>query len=103
LLIGLTAGDIGMDIKIYATLRDLVGDKSIHLEGVSELTLDQMLQQLFIQYPALRPKLLTSEGRLNTTFQILINGRHAQYIDGLDTVVTATDEVRIFPPVGGGS
>lgn len=91
-----------MEVKVYATLRDIVGGKSVYLDDYSDITVGQMLQELFIKHPHLRPKLLDSEGNLHSTFQILVNGRDARYINGMDTMVAAKDEVRIFPPVGGG-
>jgi molybdopterin synthase sulfur carrier subunit len=91
-----------MDIKVYATLREVVGGKSVHLDDVAEMTVDQMLQKLLAKYPDLRMKMLNRNGELHSAFQILINGRDARYLNGMETVITAADEVRIFPPVGGG-
>ena len=91
-----------MEIKVYATLRDIVGNHSVRLEDAAEMNVDQILQQLFAKHPELRSKLLDNDGRLNPTFHIFINGRNVQYLNGLETIVTTADDVRIFPPVGGG-
>jgi len=91
-----------MEIKVYATLRDIVGGGSIQLNGVSEITVEGMLQQLLARFPALKSEFYKSNGEMHSAIHILINGRDMRYIDGWDTVITAQDVVRIFPPVGGG-
>jgi len=91
-----------VEIKVYATLRDVVGGTTVQLQTGPEVTVDEILQQLFSKYPELQQKLLNGQGDMHSAFHILINGRDARYINGLETVVAGTDEVRIFPPVGGG-
>lgn len=91
-----------MEIKVYATLRPIVGGPSVKLNGVSEMTVDEMLNTLYSQYPDLKPELYKGRDDLHPAIHILVNGRDMRYIDGVDTVIKASDEVRIFPPVGGG-
>ena len=91
-----------MEIKIYATLRDVVGAARLQLGSDSEITVDSLLQELCVRYPAVRPKLLR-HGELHPATHILINGRDMRFLNGLETVVSPEDEVRIFPPVGGGA
>jgi MoaD family protein len=91
-----------VEVKVYANLRPIIGGKSLKLEA-SEMTVEQMLETLFTRYPALADKLLSRDGQLHSAFHILINGRDFRYLNGLETLITAEDEVRIFPPVGGGS
>jgi MoaD family protein len=90
-----------MEVKVYADLRTIVGGKSVQFDA-AEMTVAQMLEMLFTRYPALKTKLLTRGGDFHSAFHILINGRDARYLNGLETVIKAEDEVRIFPPVGGG-
>ncbi len=91
-----------MEIKVYATLRDVVGGPRVHLDGDETRTVGQMLEALYTRYPELRAKLEKSADELHSAIHILINGRDMRFIDGLDTPVEPGDEVRIFPPVGGG-
>jgi molybdopterin synthase sulfur carrier subunit len=91
-----------MQIKVYATLRPIVGAPSVELNGFSEITVEQMLDRLYEQYPDLRAELYKGMDDLHPAIHILINGRDMRYIDGTGTVITNKDEVRIFPPVGGG-
>ena len=92
-----------MEIKVYATLRSVVGGPSVHLNDVLQITVGQMLQELYDRYPALRVYLFDNQGNLHPAMHILINGRDMRYLNGAETVVTPTDIIRIFPPVGGGS
>ena len=91
-----------MEIKVYATLRDVVGGATVHFDDISEMTVGQMLGTLCAKFPALIPKLHINGHDLHPAIQILVNGRDMRYINGLDTLLTAKDIVRIFPPVGGG-
>jgi len=91
-----------MEIKVYATLRAIVGGKSVHLEHDGNITVREMIDRLFNRYPALKGELLTRNGDMHSAFHILINGRDARFLNGPETVITPQDEVRIFPPVGGG-
>ncbi|MDM8521576.1 MoaD/ThiS family protein [Anaerolineales bacterium HSG6] len=92
-----------MKIKIYATLRDVAGSKSVHLDTASEITVGQMLKELSIKYPNLHAKLHNpATGELYTAIQILINGRDMRYIKGMETIMTIEDDIRMFPPIGGG-
>ncbi len=92
-----------MEIKVYATLRDIVGGKSAVLNGDHERTMRQILTELLAQYPAMREKLFLNGDEMHSAFHFLVNGRDARYLDGLDTVIAPGDDVRIFPPVGGGA
>jgi molybdopterin synthase sulfur carrier subunit len=91
-----------MEIKFYATLRSIVGGPVVHLDGVSEITVEKMLQEFYARYPDMRAKLVDDKNELYSAVHIIVNGRDIRHLDGLETVVTAKDEVRIFPPVGGG-
>ena len=91
-----------MEIRVFATLRDVVGRASITIDDVPGMTVDHVLQAVSVAHPALRAKLLDEKGALQTAIHILVNGRDVRFLNGLETVVTPQDSVRIFPPVGGG-
>lgn len=91
-----------MEVKVFATLRDVVGGKSVRVDVGSGVSIRQLLAQMLDQYPGLRPKLLTEDGQLNPSVHILVNGRDVRFLQGLETVITAQDTVQMFPPVGGG-
>ena len=91
-----------MEIEVYAMLRDVVGSKSIHIDGAPSMTVAQMLEEIFVLHPVLHGKMLDEAGNLQSSVHLLINGRDVRYLDGLETVVTPQDRIHIFPPVGGG-
>ena len=91
-----------MRIRVYATLRDLIGTNEIEINVDGGTTVRQLLQELAERYPTLGKKLWNADGSLTGFVRVLINGRLLEYLDGLDTVVKEDDEVSLFPPVGGG-
>ena len=92
-----------MKVKIYATLRPLVGAPTLDLRAGAGSTVGQALQEILHRWPQLRPELMDSEGQLSDRIHLFLNGRDVRYLDGLDTVIPAGAELRIFPPVGGGA
>lgn len=91
-----------MEIKVYATLRDVIGSPSVKLDDTVGLTVGQMLDTLCRKYPALIPKIHLNGQDLHPALHILVNGRDMRYLNGLETQITPQDNIRIFPPVGGG-
>ena len=91
-----------MEIKLYATLRPVVGGPSVKLNGTSGITVEDMLNQLYAMYPDLRQELHKGREELHPSIHILVNGRDMRYINGTETVLKTGDDIRIFPPVGGG-
>ena len=52
--------------------------------------------------PALAERLLDSQQDLNKGVQVLVNGRHIDFLNGLETPLQPTDSVMLIPPVAGG-
>ncbi len=91
-----------MKINFYATLRPVVGGKTVELPATG-MTVQGMIEALLARYPDLRPQLCDANGALYPHIHIFINGRDAQYLEnGLRSVLGPEDTVNIFPPVGGG-
>ena len=91
-----------MQVKTFATLRDLTGTSAIQLEVAGPTTVGQVLHRLSDEYPALGKKLWNSEGTLSGYVKVFLHGRAVQFLNGLDTPVTDEDIISLFPPVGGG-
>ncbi len=91
-----------MQIRFYATLRDLVHTSVIDLDLSEVTSMRIVVDRLAARYPVLKSKFWDAEGRPTSYVQILLNGRSIQFLQGLDTPVQPTDNVRLFPPVGGG-
>lgn len=92
-----------MRVSFYATLRQVVGAKTIEITLPDETTVQQLLDQLIGHYPALRRELLDDQGQLYQHVHIFVNSRDATFLEeGMDTVLPEDAAIGIFPAVGGG-
>ncbi len=91
-----------MRVRIYATLRELVGSSAIDLQIPEATDVRRVLQRAGAEYPKLGNKLWDGNGQLNRSIQVLVNGRSILFMSGLETPVQPGDKVDLFPPVGGG-
>ncbi len=91
-----------MQVRFYANLRDLLKASVVDLDLCEATSMRDVLDRLAARYPKLHEKLWDAEGKQTNYVQILLNGRPIQYLQGLDTPVQPTDNLRLFPPVGGG-
>jgi len=91
-----------MRIRVYGTLRSVVGDKEIDLPTSAKSSARSVLERLLVAYPGLEKKLLREGDTLQGGVQIMVNGRSIQFLDGLDTPLEDSDQLALFPPIGGG-
>lgn len=92
-----------MIVKFYATLRQIVGGKSVDFSLPAGTTVQQLLDEMIKRYPPIRHELLDEDGQLYPHVHFFINGRDAPYLeDGLQTILSPDDLVTVFPAVGGG-
>ena len=91
-----------MHIRIYATLRDLLGVNALDLSPPARADVRYVLDRLVETYPPLRGKLWDADGAWSGFVTVLCNGRSVEYLQGLQTPVTDDDTISLFPPVGGG-
>jgi molybdopterin synthase sulfur carrier subunit len=66
-------------------------------------TVGTLLTRLVAIHPALGPELFASDGQLQSHMHVIVNGRDIRFLDGLETQVNSSDQILIFPPVGGGT
>jgi LAO/AO transport system kinase len=92
-----------VQVDFYATLRLVVGKKSLDVSLPEGATVRDLLDTIVRRFPPLADKLLNGAGRLSGQVNVFIDGRGAPYLDdGLDTVLRADQKVDIFPAVAGG-
>jgi len=92
-----------MNVRVYATLRPIVGGPVAQLTTDTGDTFTQMLNELLVRWPALERELLDKQGGVRTNIHIFLNGRDVRYLGGLDMAIPVNADVCIFPPVGGGA
>lgn len=92
-----------MKVSFYARLRPIVGEKSVDIPLPEGATVEQLVGEIVLRWPALRDYLLDDTGTLARHVQLCVNGRGVRYLqDGLDTVLTPSHEVDVFPALAGG-
>ncbi len=91
-----------MKVKLFGTLRTVVGDKEAKVSLDQQSTVRAVLDQLMATYPELEEKLGTEGETPPTGVNILVNGRSIEFLDGFNTPLQEDDRVALFPPLGGG-
>jgi len=91
-----------MVIRYFAFLRDITR-KSEQLWNDPAERLGDLLAALSKKYgTGFRCWVLEEDGQLSHHSIVLVNGRDARDLNGLDTVLHPGDIIAIFPPVAGG-
>jgi molybdopterin synthase sulfur carrier subunit len=89
-----------MVIKYFAFIRDYTGSKEINFDSCP--TLRELLYKLCDKYGKRFSEKIFTGDRLSDDIIILVNGRHIDHLQGLDTSLLENDEISIFPKVAGG-
>lgn len=92
---------MSIKVRIPTPLRSLTGNQdTVTANGAS--TLGGLIEELEVQYPGLRARLLDDTGELRRFVNVYVNGEDVRFLDGLGTAVKPGDEVSIVPAVAGG-
>lgn len=92
-----------MKVNFYATLRSIVGQKTIEVDVAPGCTARELVEAVVNAYPSLRIELLDENNEFHRHQKFFINGREVVYLEKkMDTPIHQDDKVDIFPPVGGG-
>ena len=92
-----------MQVRLYATLRQIVGTKIVEVPVQTEKTVGDLLRSLVQQYPKLDESIWYPNGSLAGHVAVILNGRDIRHLEGVDTPLTDDDILDVFPPVGGGT
>lgn len=92
-----------MNVHFYATLRAIVGGKTVEFDLPDGATVRDLLEAATGRFPALGP-LIWKEGReLGEYIKVFVDGREIRHLQMLATPVSPDASLDIFPPVAGGS
>jgi len=89
-------------VRVYATLRPIVGGKSVDLDVEPGATVKDLLDAMVVRWPEL-DSLLLDDGALSSRAHVFLDGRSARHLaDGQHTVIDEGVEVDVSPAVAGG-
>ena len=92
-----------MIVNFYATLRQVVGAKSVDFSLKEGATVRQLVEEMIRCYPALKQELLDEQGELYQHVHVFVNSRDASFLEnGMDSKLSPSDTIGVFPAVGGG-
>jgi molybdopterin synthase sulfur carrier subunit len=89
-------------IRLSASLRQIAGAKEAVVDVPPGATVAELLDALTRAYPALGARILDDNGSLNAGIQLLIDGRHIDFLQGVDSPVEQARDLMLIPPVSGG-
>jgi MoaD family protein len=98
-------GELALKVRLFAFLMLEVGKREIEMEAHS--TVAELLDTLSRRYGRNFDKWIwdngsASERELIHGTIIMVNGHHIFHLKGLDTPLSDSDVVSIFPPAAGG-
>ena len=70
--------------------------------SISASTVQELINQVVRQYPAIKFHLVDSEGQLRRHFNIFINGIHIRDLQGMETTLKEDDKVILMASAAGG-
>ena len=91
-----------MQVKVFATLRPIVGGAIVPAETRPGQTVRNLVDEMIERWPDLRPEMVDMQGNLLQRIHIFVNGRNIIFLNGIQTIIPEKANISIFPPVGGG-
>jgi molybdopterin synthase sulfur carrier subunit len=91
-----------MRVRFHTTMRHVTGVREMDLPVADGEPLRVLLDQLFSVHPDLRPLVLDDTGKLRDSIAVLVNGRHARLLGGLEATLNDQDDIALMLPLGGG-
>ena len=69
---------------------------------VNGSTVAELIENVLLRYPALKPHLFDSKGDLRRHFNIFVNGVHVRELNGMETKLKEEDKVIVMASAAGG-
>ena len=87
-------------VRFPALMKFYVDNQSeFHVDGK---TVTELLDNILVRYPALKPHLFEPGGALRRHFNIFVNGIHLRELNGMDTILNENDKVILMASAAGG-
>ena len=92
-----------ISVKVFGAIASDFGVKDISLATIEEnITLQALLVILKGKYPSHFPQYFDEDFTPKRGTLILINGVDFNTIDGMETVLSAADQISLIPTISGG-
>jgi MoaD family protein len=95
-----------VSVRFFTSLREILGKKEETLEFTegAVVTVDNVLERLKQRYgkPFIEYVYDPKTGEMKGFLQLLVNGKSASTLNGMQTKLADGDVLAILPPVGGG-
>jgi len=83
-------GNDKIKVKLFAILRELVGEREITITVPTGITVNHLNDEILKKYPQLKS--------FSNKFVTSVNCK----VDSGDTIISSKDEIALLPPVSGG-
>ena len=91
---------MSVTVRIPGPLRRLSnGEEKVEVEGDN---LGACIGELEARFPGMRERLLDEDGQMRYFVNVYLNGEDVRFLEGLETLTKAGDELSIVPAVAGG-
>jgi molybdopterin converting factor small subunit len=87
-------------VKFPALMKFYVDNQSEF--AVRGASVSELLENILLRYPALKPHLFDAKGDLRRHFNIFVNGVHVRDLNGLETALKEEDKVILMASAAGG-
>jgi molybdopterin synthase sulfur carrier subunit len=87
-----------MNIKLFGGLRQKAGGPVLNGSGS---TIREVLESICDDNDSLREAIFDGNA-LRPHLRVMLNGHDCELVQGLETPVSAEDQIAVFPPIAGG-
>lgn len=93
---------MGVKVRHFTTLRELSGSAEEEIELEADASLARLIATVAGKHGKAAREYLYHDDKVDPSIYLLVNGKSAEVLSGLDTKLEEGDSVAIVPPIGGG-
>jgi molybdopterin synthase sulfur carrier subunit len=92
-----------MRVQFYATLRAIVGEKSVEIALPEGASVMELAGEIARRWPPLADHIFDAEGKISRQVHFMIEGRNIRWLPmGAATKLFTGNAIDVFPPTAGG-